>query len=51
MKFAKGEKVEKHYLKYLDENGNPVPDMPVKEINNPFDVVVQFVDFSVSPKQ
>jgi hypothetical protein len=46
MKFVKGEKVEKHYLKFLDENGNLIPDMPIKETANPFDVVIQFVDFS-----
>jgi hypothetical protein len=46
MKFVKGKKVEKHYLKFLDENDNPIPDMSIKEIDNPFDVIVQFVDFS-----
>jgi hypothetical protein len=51
MKFVKGEKVEKHYLRFLDESGNPIPDMPDTEINNPFDVVVQFVDFSKKTRQ
>jgi hypothetical protein len=46
LKFAKGEKFEKHYLRFLDGNGNPDPLLPVKEINGLFDVVVQFVDFS-----
>jgi hypothetical protein len=46
MKFVKGERAEKHYLKFLDENGNLIPDMPIKETANPFDVVIQFVDFS-----
>jgi hypothetical protein len=50
MKFVKGEKVEKHYLRYLDENGNPMPDMQVQEIDNPFDVVILFADFSKNKK-
>jgi hypothetical protein len=45
MKYAKGGKIEKHYLRFLKEDGSPVPNMPVEEINSPFDVVVQFVDF------
>jgi hypothetical protein len=46
MKFVKGEKVEKHHLRYLDENDNPIPELPDKETINPFDIVVRFVDFS-----
>jgi hypothetical protein len=45
LKFAEGRKVEKRWMKFFDENGNLIPDMS-KEINCPFDVVIQFVDFS-----
>jgi len=48
LKFAKGEKVKKSYLRFFDVDGNLTS---CKEIDNPFSVSVHFADFSKKKKR
>jgi hypothetical protein len=46
LKFAKGEKVKKSYLRFFDEDGNPTLCEKWKEIDGSISVSVQFKDMS-----